>query len=178
MRRHGSSIARAATRAAVTALLAVTAAGADPRCYDPPVAAPIAERFREPACPYCAGRRGITFATRPGDTVRAVAPGVVTFSGRVAGTAYVVVAHDDGVLATYGRFARTWVTTGQRIRLQQAIATAGSSPLHFGLRQAGRYIDPEPLLGIRRFPVRLVPTERSTRRAAAGNGQLVCPLGQ
>lgn len=178
MRRRGPSIARAVARAAVTALLAVAAAGVEPRCYDPPVAAPIAERFREPACPFCAGRRGITFATRPGDTVRAVAPGVVTFSGRVAGTAYVVVAHDDGLLATYGRFARTWLIAGQRIRVQQAIATAGSSPLHFGLRQSGRYVDPEPLLGVRRFPVRLVPTDGSARRAAVGNGQLVCPLGQ
>ena len=177
MHRHGPSIARAVARVALVALVSV-AATAEVRCFDPPVAAPIAERFREPSCPYCAGRRGVTFATRPGDTVRAVAAGVVTYSGRVAGTNYLVVAHDDGMLATYGRFARTWLIVGERVRARQAVATTGSSPLHFGLRRGGRYIDPEPLIGRRRFPVRLVPDDGTSRRAPAGPGDLVCPLAQ
>jgi murein DD-endopeptidase MepM/ murein hydrolase activator NlpD len=149
--------------------------GEPSRCLEPPVPAAIAERFREPACPYCAGRRGVTFATRLGDPVRAVAAGSVTFSGVVAGTPYLVVAHDDGLLATYGRIDRTWLRVGQRVRAGQLVAIAGRMPLYVGLREAGRYIDPEPLLGTRRFPVRLVPTTGG-RRPPAGPGQLVCPM--
>ncbi len=153
------------------------ALGAASRCYDPPVQAAISQPFREPACPYCAGRRGVTFASRPGDPVRAVAAGVVTFSGLVAGTAYLVVAHDDGLLATYGRIERTWLRAGQRVRAGQVVATASAVDVHFGLREAGVYIDPEPLLGVRRFPIRLVPSDGGRRRWP-GLGHLVCPLAR
>jgi murein DD-endopeptidase MepM/ murein hydrolase activator NlpD len=162
---------------AAAAVPSVAALGVAPRCYDPPVVAAISQPFREPSCPYCAGRRGVTFASRVGDPVRAVAAGVVTFSGLVAGTAYLVVAHDDGLLATYGRIGRTWLRAGQRVRAGQVVATAGAADLYFGLRESGVYIDPEPRLGVRRFPLRLVPSDGGRRRSP-GPGHLVCPLAR
>ncbi len=179
MHRSVRSIAIVAVLAVapVAAVSSNAASGDAPRCYDPPVVAPISQPFREPACPYCAGRRGVTFASRPGEPVRAVAHGMVTFSGFVAGTAYLVVAHDDGLLATYGRIGRTWLRAGQRVRAGQVVATAGAVDLHFGLRDSGVYIDPEPVLGVRRYPLRLVPSDGGRRRSA-GPGQLVCPVAR
>ena len=97
-----------ASRAAALAVVVVGAAGASPvagaggACFPPPVEATVAVAYREPACRYCAGHRGIDFDSRPGDSVRAVAAGEVTFAGSVAGTRYVVVAQADGLRATYG----------------------------------------------------------------------------
>src|SRR5688572_19084604 len=71
-------------------------------CWPPPVEAAISDHFRQPACEWCPGNRGLEYATAEGDGVRAVSSGEVTFSGRVAGTGYVVVRHADGLRVTYG----------------------------------------------------------------------------
>ena len=81
-------------------------------CYVPPVDAPIVDPFREPACAQCAGNRGLEYATAPGTPVRAVAGGIVSFSGVVAGTRYVVVDQPDGYRTTYGRLAAATARTG------------------------------------------------------------------
>ena len=54
---------------------------------------PVVDPFRAPACAWCPGNRGLEYAPPPGPPVRAVAAGVVTFTGVVAGTRYVVVDH-------------------------------------------------------------------------------------
>jgi hypothetical protein len=46
-------------------------------CWEPPVDAPIVDTFREPACRWCPGNRGIEFGTVDGDVVRTVATGEV-----------------------------------------------------------------------------------------------------
>ncbi len=148
-------------------------AGAGGACYPPPVEAQVAVAYREPACRYCAGHRGIDFDSRPGDSVRAVAAGEVTFAGSVAGTRYVVVAQADGLRATYGGLDRVLVPEGGVVRQRQRLATAGGA-VYFGLRRGDEYIDPTPLLGRWRRPVRLVPTDGSTRPPAPP-ARLECP---
>ena len=74
-----------------------------PACLLPPVVAPVVDPFRDPGCAWCPGNRGLTYGVATGTVVRAAAAGSVTFSGRVAGTRYVVVEHAAGGLrATYG----------------------------------------------------------------------------
>jgi murein DD-endopeptidase MepM/ murein hydrolase activator NlpD len=171
----GRSFAAVAFVAAVVAVVAGVspAAVAAGTCYPPPVEAPVAVAYREPACRYCAGHRGIDFDSRAGDSVRAVAEGEVTFAGSVAGTRYVVVAHADGLRATYGGLDRVLVAEGGVVRQGQRLATAGGL-LYFGFRRGDEYVDPTPLLGRWRRQVRLVPTDGSARRPAPP-ARLECP---
>lgn len=152
-------------------LIAVVASMAP--CWDPPVVAPVVDPFRLPACTYCPGNRGIEYAPAPGQAVGAVASGRVTFIGTVAGTLYLVVEHTDGLRATYGRLGSAVVTRGATVTAGQHLGTT-SAAFYFGLRDGDRPVDPTHLLGRRRYPTRLLPTD-GTPSPAVGAGRLVCP---
>lgn len=164
------------TVAGVLALVGGLVVGAGPvagvsSCLVPPVDATIAERFVEPECPYCAGRRGIEYAGVSGVVVRAAAGGEVSFSGVVVGTRYVVVRHADGLLATYGGLAASSLRQGDHVAAGDAVGRSGAH-LYFGLRIPAtapgpdHYIDPEPHLGTLVVRPYLVPTDGSSRRPA------------
>ncbi len=127
-------------------------------CWHPPVDAPIADPFRPPPCPWCPGNRGIEYATRPGTPVRAVAAGVVSFAGSVAGRSYVVVRHGDGRRATYGDLAERRVDRGERI-VAGSIVGLSTETVHFGLRDGDEYVDPAPFLGRLVGRPRLIPID-------------------
>lgn len=130
-------------------------------CWEPPVAAPVADPYREPACPWCPGNRGITYATPPGVAVRAVAAGRVTFAGDVAGTVYVVVRLANGWRLTYGNLDAADVAEGDPIVAGLVLGRA-AGPFHFGLRDGDgddAYRDPAPFLGTWRYRVRLIPLD-------------------
>lgn len=130
-------------------------------CWHPPVDAVIADPFREPACRWCPGNRGIEYATRAGDAVTAVAAGHVTFSGTVAGRTYVVVRHADGRRATYGNLADRLHVQGDVIAAGALVGHAAGA-FHFGLRDGELYVDPAPFIGRLVGVVRLVPSDRVT----------------
>jgi murein DD-endopeptidase MepM/ murein hydrolase activator NlpD len=134
-------------------------------CLLPPVTAPVADPFREPACQWCPGNRGIEYAVAAGTPVRAAATGTVTFSGSVAGTFYVVVRHADGLRATYGRLTGSHLGVGDVVVAGAIVGTAAGG-FHFGLRDGDRYIDPAPFVGRLVERVRLVPTDGSAPRPA------------
>jgi murein DD-endopeptidase MepM/ murein hydrolase activator NlpD len=158
-----------------TLVLAASPVAAAP-CWTPPVDGPVVEPYRAPACTYCPGHRGIDFSSRPGQAVRAVAAGLVSFAGSVVGTRYVVVDHGDGLRATYGRLATVRVRRGSPIAAGDVIGTT-TDTLYFGLRRGvapdDDPVDPTSMLGIRRYPARLVPTD-GTRAPSPGPGRLVC----
>jgi murein DD-endopeptidase MepM/ murein hydrolase activator NlpD len=130
-------------------------------CWRPPVSAPVADPFREPACRWCPGNRGIEYATAGGEMVSAVAAGRVEFAGRVAGRWYVVVAHADGLRATYGHLAGTRRVAGDVVVAGAALGeTAGA--FHFGVRDGEVYVDPAPMIGRLVGVVRLVPADDTT----------------
>lgn len=138
-------------------LLVFLLATLSPRCYLPPVEAPISVPFIAPVCTYCPGHRGLEYRLIEGTPVRAVASGIVTFSGLVAGTRYVVVLHDDGIAATYGDLRISSLAAGDMVRLGSIIG-ASTSTLHFGLRRGEIYLDPADHLGLLRLRARLVPS--------------------
>jgi murein DD-endopeptidase MepM/ murein hydrolase activator NlpD len=146
-------------------------------CWNPPVDAPVTDPYRAPPCTWCPGNRGIEYGPRPGQTVTAVAAGTVTFAGSVAGTRYVVVDHADGIRATYGRLATTDVRRGQAVAAGDPIGTT-TDGFYFGLRRGlapdDRPVDPTPMLGVRRYPARLVPLD-GTAAPPVGSGRLTCP---
>ena len=129
-------------------------------CWPAPVDAPISDPYRPPACRWCAGNRGIEYATVPGTPVSAVAAGTVTFAGTVVDRRYVVVAHADGRRATYGLLSSIRVAAGDRVTARSVVGTAGSTT-HFGLRDGDDYVDPTPEIGRLAYAVRLVPLDGS-----------------
>lgn len=145
----------------VAALLAVPSF----ECWQPPVDAPVIDPYRAPACTWCPGNRGITYGPRAGTPVRAVASGVVSFAGLVAGTRYVVVALGDGRRVTYGNLASGGPVTGSTVIVGQTIGRS-SSQLHFGLRVGERYVDPTPLIGAWVGRPRLIPLDGGAARPA------------
>lgn len=155
-------------------VLAALAGLVSPPCLVPPVEAPIVERFRPPACEFCAGHRGIDFAATAGAVVRAAAAGTVTFAGPVAGVTWVVVTHPGDVRTSYGDLGRVEVPVGAEVVAGQVIGVA-SGPVHLGLRRAAGYLDPEPWLGRWRTRARLVPLDGTPPRPAVG--RLVCAAG-
>ena len=124
---------------------------------------PLARGFEPPSHPWGPGHRGVDLAARPGQPVRAVAVGRVSFAGQVAGTGVVVVSH--------GRLRSTYqpllpaVHGGDRVvagAIVGHIVTVGShclpsACLHLGAREGDRYVDPLSLLEHR--PIRLKPLQ-------------------
>jgi len=149
--------------AALVLQFALVSSLATPGCYPPPVADPIVEHFRAPACTWCPGNRGVDYAVQPGTWVHSLASGIVTFAGAVAGSRWVVVAHDDGLRSSFGELDTVLVTVGDRVTAGRVLGTTGAR-LHLGLRDGDTYLDPEPHLARRFDRVRLVPTDGSPAR--------------
>lgn len=122
--------------------------------------------FDPPEHDWLPGHRGVDLAAAPAETVRSPAPGVVSFTGPVAGRGVVVVLHDDGlrtslepVTASVERGER--VTSGSVLGTVQAAESAAGSHcaatcVHWGVRRGERYLDPLALLGDRP-PIVLLP---------------------
>lgn len=121
-----------------------------------PVEGIVTRPFDAPAHPYGPGHRGVDLAAAPGAPVRSAAAGTVTFSGPVAGTRWVTVAHGGGLDTTYGPLEPR-VTAGQRVRAGQRLGRLAprAGHLDWGARLDGRYVDPLTLLG--RWRVHLAP---------------------
>ena len=147
------------------ALLAVPAGpvGASRSCWLPPVSGRVVDEFRAPACRWCPGNRGLDYVVSGDSVVRAVATGVVTYSGTVAGTRYVVVDIGGGRLVTYGRLSSASVRRGDRVVARSRVGTVERT-LFFGLRVHGTYADPSPYLGMLVGRPRLIPTDGSAPR--------------
>ena len=144
--------------------------------YRPPVDAPVIDAFRPPAHIGAPGNRGLEYATRPGTAVRAAAPGIVSFAGKVGPDRHVTVAHPDGVRTSYSRLATVAVRSGQRVGAGHIVGTAGAS-LHFGARIGEAYVDPAVLLGAT-GRARLVPVARLHASWAGGGRSVSRPSGR
>lgn len=142
-------------------------------CIASPTVAPVEGRitdwFRRPDCGWCAGNRGLEFATAPGAPVASPVDGTVQFSGPVGGVGYLVIRVDAATGAPRPLFA---VLGGVEAAPGVVVPHAGdvvsvgavvgrvAGWLFFGMRIGPRrdnlYVDPAPLVGIGRKPARLV----------------------
>ncbi|MFG2823647.1 murein hydrolase activator EnvC family protein [Kitasatospora sp. NPDC048365] len=127
----------------------------------------LRQRFDAPPVRWAPGHRGVDLAASEGATVRAAAPGVVTFSGMVAGRPVVTVTHPGSgsppLRTTYLPVAGT-VPVGTAVAAGQPIGTVATGTghcatdcLHWGLLRGDRYLDPLALFGVGR--ARLLPLD-------------------
>ena len=113
-----------------------------------PVNGQVVQRFVAPTCERCAGHRGVTIASRGGQPVRAVLPGVITFVGEVAGNTYVVELIAPGVKVTYGWMEiAEGLAAGDAVDQGQPLGVAGDRT-YLGVRRGSVYIEPLRYLGL------------------------------
>src|SRR5438067_735784 len=155
MRRLAALLAGVVTLTIVAAGLAPPAVADS--AYRPPVDAPVADLFRPPPQPWAAGNRGLDYATRPGQEVRAAADGEVVFAGSVADSLHVVLLHPDGLRTSYSFLGSIRVQRGVHLHQGDVVGTAGAVPFHFGARAGDAYVDPALLFGGGPPDVHLVP---------------------
>lgn len=130
----------------------------------------VVRGWEPPATPYGRGHRGVDLAALPGAAVRAVAPGRVSFAGRVAGRGVVSVelsGTGEPPLRTTYTPVRATVKKGDEVAagdsvgaLEAPLAHCPTSCLHWGLLRARTYLDPLSLLPpwlLDRGPSRLLP---------------------
>ena len=143
-------------------------------CFAPPVDVPIAIGFARPECDYCPGHRGVEYHPPVSVPVHAVLGGVVSFSGRVAGTLYVVVAQGDGTRITYGMLLSRSVGAGDGVAAGQIVGYS-SARLYFGIRDAqDQPVDPTGMLGHWVGRPRLIPVDGTAARTGPPP-RLACP---
>ena len=138
-----------------------------PSCIPPvPVVAhpgPVVVPFVAPACPRCAGHRGVTMSVRAGSTVRFLTVGTVVFDGTVARRRFVVVRTPVSDLVTYGDLAGEPHTKGTKVAVGDP-AGVSRGLVYVGVRRAGVPVDPRTVIGSP--AARLVPPR-----------SLACPVG-
>jgi murein DD-endopeptidase MepM/ murein hydrolase activator NlpD len=151
--------------AGLLAALMVTGGVDAAPCWRPPVAGVVVDPFRAPACPWCAGNRGVEYRVGRNSRVVAAESGTVVFVGEVADTRYVVVELPGGWRHTYGRLASTRVVAGDVVVAGAEIARTTTEFL-FGLRVGDDYADPAPYIGLVVGRARLIPVDGSDPRPA------------
>jgi len=140
--RHPGRFARSL---AASALVLAVSPGAGPT-YRPPVDRPVSRPFDLSRGPYGAGNRGLDYAVRAGDPIRAIGSGTVVFAGSVAGSRYVTVLHPDGLRSSYSYLSRIDVRRGQAVAGGATVGTS-SDRFQLGIRRGSTYLDPASLLG-------------------------------
>nr|WP_282793417.1 M23 family metallopeptidase [Streptomyces sp. CC224B] len=117
----------------------------------------VVRGWEPPATAYGPGHRGVDLAAPPGSAVRAVAPGRVSFAGRVAGRGVIAVelkATGDPPLRTTYEPVRPSVRKGAEVTTGDVLGTVEPTAryhcptacLHWGLRRADTYLNPLGLL--------------------------------
>lgn len=100
------------------------------------------------------GHRGLDLRTTTGARVTAVADGVVTHRGRIAGRGTVSITHDNGVRSTYEPVDSA-LAVGRRVHRGDVIGRIADDPghcppsscLHLGAKRGSDYLDPLPFFG-------------------------------
>ncbi len=121
----------------------------------------VQKGFDPPAQRWLSGHRGVDLGGFTGSPVLAVDGGVVSYSGRIAGTGIVSVRHDNGLLSTY-QPVEDRIGRGGRVSPGDLLGTLGTGGhclvrtcLHLGARRGATYLD--PLLLLRAWEVSLLP---------------------
>ncbi len=104
---------------------------------------------------------GFDLAAPTGTPVGAAAEGTVTHAGPAGGYGnLIIVKHANGYESRYGHLSAIDVKVGDQVTPGQAIGAVGTTGystgphLHFEVRRDGEALDPEPMLPLKRHPIR------------------------
>jgi murein DD-endopeptidase MepM/ murein hydrolase activator NlpD len=129
----------------------------------------VLRSWEPPATLYGRGHRGVDLAAPPGTPVRAVAPGRISFAGRVAGRGVVSVELDGTDLRTTYEPVKASVSVkkGDEVEAGEVVGTVEPvashctlTCVHWGLLRDKAYLNPLSLLPpglLRTGPSRLLP---------------------
>ncbi len=134
-------------------------------CWFPPVVGVVADPYRQPPCPWCAGNRGIDYVVDDDVVVRAAASGRVVFVGTVVDVRYVVIQIAGGWRHTYGQLTSSPLVMDDVV-LANTVVGRASDTFFFGLRIGDDYADPAPFIGTLRTRARLIPVDGTAARPA------------
>ncbi|MBR7672337.1 M23 family metallopeptidase [Streptomyces daliensis] len=142
-----------------------------------------------PPEPWAAGHRGVDLTARPGQAVRAAAPGRVVFAGKVAGRGVISVqltGSGSPPLRTTYEPVRPSARKGDRVSAGEEVGRLAPGPfhceegcLHWGLLRGDRYLDPLSLLPyalLRGGAARLLPVFGVPLPPSRGPGRGAPPL--
>lgn len=87
----------------------------------------VVRGYAAPLTTFGPGHRGVDFAASPGTPVRAVAPGVVSFVGRVAGTPTISITHEHVISSLQP--VDPVVVEGEAVRMGQQLGVVSSERL-------------------------------------------------
>lgn len=132
-----------------------------------PVSGPVVRYFQPPACERCAGHRGVTLQTSPGNTVVAASNGIVEFAGSVGGTLYVVQRINPSVRVTYGGLATLATTNGAQLTAGDVVGLSAETT-YLSVRVGDAHVEPLRALGLGRS--RLVPSTSESTQIVGGEG--------
>lgn len=124
----------------------------------------VAAPFDAPDERWGPGHRGLDLRTAKGADVTAVADGVVTHRGRIAGRGTVSITHASGIRSTYEP-VESELTVDDRVARGEVIGRVGPEAghcapracLHVGAKRGADYLDPLPFFGSRRVILLPVP---------------------
>ena len=133
-------------------------------CWVPVVDAPIIDPFRPPACPWCAGNRGVEFGSDAGVSVRSPTAATVVYAGAVAGTPWITL--DTGTERITIGGVDAMVHVGDRVRRGQMLGVS-TTTVHVGVRRGDDYLDPARWLTSSGYRARVVPDDGAPGRPAS-----------
>lgn len=117
----------------------------------PVTPAVVAVPYQAPAHAYGAGHRGVDLQAEPGAPVVAPADGVISFAGTVVDRPLLTIDHGGGLVTTLEPVLPA-VAIGARVAAGEVVGTVATGghtapgAVHFGVRDAGEYINPLLLL--------------------------------
>lgn len=93
--------------------------------------------------------QGLDIAAKIGTPIKAVADGIVSYSGTMGGYGNIIIIdHGNGIQTYYGHCSKLYAKLGKAVTAGDVIAAVGNTGnstgphLHFEIRENGKYVDP------------------------------------
>ena len=120
-----------------------------PLKFEPRITSRFSSSRKHPILGYARAHNGVDYHAPTGAPVGSVAPGVVTMAGWTAGGGRTVkVRHSNGYETEYLHLSSIAVRSGARVAQGDLIGRVGQTGLatgphlHYGMKKAGRYVNP------------------------------------